>query len=201
MASQLAPLPTPIALFPQFIARQTETLVLKEKVLSLSGDSFSIKTYPGQQPVLSVSGNAFSLSGRKTVTDMSGNPLFQIRKQHLKVPRTFYAENLEGQKIFEVVGKWSFGSSKACGLFSYLDQASGQSKQARLFMKGDFFDRRVDITDEATGHVVARIDRKFLNARELLGGQQTYAVAVAPGMDLAVIVAMCICLDERRNER
>ncbi len=67
-------------------------------------------------------------------------------------------------------------------------------------MKGDFFSRRVDITDEATGQVVARIDRKFFNARELLGGQQTYAVTVAQGMDLAVIVAMCICLDERRNE-
>lgn len=200
MASHLPHLPSPIALFPQFIARQSETLILKEKVLSLSGDSFSIKTYPGQQPVLSVSGNAFSLSGRKTITDMSGSPLFQIRKQHFKIPATYYAENLEGQKIFEVQGKWSFGTSKAYGVFSYLDQASGQTKQARLFMKGDFFDRGADITDEATGHVVARIDRKFLNARELLGGQQTYAVTVAPGMDLAVIVAMCICLDERRNE-
>jgi uncharacterized protein YxjI len=201
MAAQLVPLPSPIALFQQFVARQTETLILKEKVLSLSGDSFSIKTHPGQQPVFSVAGDAFSLSGRKTVTDISGTPLFQIRKQHFKIPATYYAENLQGQKIFEVQGKWSFGSSKAYGLFSYLDQASGQTKQARLFMKGDFFDRRADITDEATGHVVAMIDRQFLNARQLLGGQQTYAVTVAPGMDLAVIVAMCICLDERRNER
>lgn len=68
-------------------------------------------------------------------------------------------------------------------------------------MKGDFFDRKASITDEATGQVVAVIDRQFLNARELLGGQQTYHVTVAPNVDLAIIVAMCICLDERRNEK
>ena len=73
-------------------------------------------------------------------------------------------------------------------------------KQARLNMVGDFFDRYADIVDEASGQPVARIDRKFFNARQLLGGQQTYIVTVAQGMDLALIAAMCICLDERRNE-
>lgn len=67
-------------------------------------------------------------------------------------------------------------------------------------MKGDFFDRKADITDEATGQTVATIDRKFFNARELLGGQQTYIVTCAAGIDMAIICAMCICLDERRNE-
>jgi uncharacterized protein YxjI len=197
----LPPLPTPIAIFPQFIARQTETLKLREKILSLSGDSFSIATHPGNQPVLSVAGTAFSLSGRKTVSDMSGTPLFQIRKQHFSFPATYYAEDPEGRKFFEVEGKFSFGSSKAVGLFSYQDQQTNQLRQARLLMKGDFFDRKAEIVDEGTGLVVATIDRKFFNARELLGGQQTYVVGVAQGMDMAIVVAMCICLDERRNER
>jgi uncharacterized protein YxjI len=73
-------------------------------------------------------------------------------------------------------------------------------KEARLAMKGDWLDRRADIKDEATGQTVATIDRQFLNARQILGGQQTYVVTVAPGMDMAIICAMCICLDERRNE-
>lgn len=67
-------------------------------------------------------------------------------------------------------------------------------------MKGDFFDTHADITCERTGSVVARIDRKFFNASELLGGQQTYAVTIAAGVDMALIAGMCICLDERRNE-
>jgi uncharacterized protein YxjI len=68
-------------------------------------------------------------------------------------------------------------------------------------MKGDFFDRKAEITDVATGQVAATIDRKFFNARELIGGQQTYVVTVSPGVDMALIVAMCIALDEKRNEK
>lgn len=68
-------------------------------------------------------------------------------------------------------------------------------------MKGNFFDTYADITDVSTGQPVGRIDRKLLNVAELFAGQQTYAVTVAPGMDMAVIIAMCICLDERRNDQ
>jgi uncharacterized protein YxjI len=67
-------------------------------------------------------------------------------------------------------------------------------------MKGNFFDTKADITDEATKQPVATIDRKFFNARELLTSQQTYVVTVAPNVDMALIAAMCICLDERQNE-
>lgn len=68
----LAPVPQPIGVFQQFIARQSETIVLKEKVLSLSGDSFSIKLANGT-PLFQVQGSVLSLSGRKKVTDMAGN--------------------------------------------------------------------------------------------------------------------------------
>lgn len=200
MAAQLRPLPSPIAIFPEFIARQSENIKLREKMMSLSGDSFYVELYPSAQPLLTVKGEAFSLSGRKTVSDMQGNPLFVIRKEHFKLMSTYYAESPQGGKIFEVQGKWSWGSSKSVGVFQYKDQQTGQVKEGRLFMKGDFFDRRAEITDESTGQPVAVIDRQFLNARELLGGQQTYIVTVAPGMDMAIVVAMCICLDERRNE-
>lgn len=68
-------------------------------------------------------------------------------------------------------------------------------------MKGDFFDTSADITCETTGQLVATIDRKFFNAREIFGGQQTYVVTVAPNVDMTLVAAMCICLDERKNEK
>lgn len=74
------------------------------------------------------------------------------------------------------------------------------NEQVELSMVGSFFDRNADIVDTKTGLVVARIDREFLNARQLLGGQQTYVVTVAPNVDLSIIVGLCVCLDERRNE-
>ena len=87
------------------------------------------------------------------------------------------------------------GGSKFIGTFT---STSGQQEQ--LLMKGDWTDTSAEITDDASGQVVASIYRDRWNARELLGGQQTYNVAIAPNVDMAIIVAMCICLDMKRNE-
>jgi hypothetical protein len=43
----LAPVQQKIGHFDQFVAQKSETIVLKEKVLSLTGDSFSIKLTDG----------------------------------------------------------------------------------------------------------------------------------------------------------
>lgn len=67
-------------------------------------------------------------------------------------------------------------------------------------MKGGWFDHSADIVDEKTGNPVARIDRKLLSGRDLIFDQQTYAVVVAPGVDAALIAALCICFDEKNNE-
>ena len=47
--------------------------------------------------------------------------------------------------------------------------------------------------------MVAQVDREFFNARQLLADRQSYAVTVAPGVDVALIVPMMVCLDERRD--
>lgn len=86
--------------------------------------------------------------------------------------------------------------SKAVATF-----VSSTGKQEELLMKGNFFDTRADIVDVAQGGiVVARIDRKILSGKDIFFGQQTYGVTVAPGVDMALIAAMCICLDEKNNE-
>ncbi|KAL1629005.1 hypothetical protein SLS54_001697 [Diplodia seriata] len=156
--------------------------------MSLSGDSFSIKTVDGRA-IIQVKGEYFSLSGRKHVMDMQGNVLFTIRKEHFSIPTCYYAEDPSGRRLLEVQSKWS------------CDFTSTHGKQEKLMMKGNFFDTTADITDEVTGQLVATIDRKFFNAREIFGGQQTYVVTVAPNVDMTVIAAMCICLDEKRNEK
>jgi uncharacterized protein YxjI len=105
-APQMHHYPTPIGIFPQFFAQQSESLVLKEKVLSLSGDSFDIKTISGV-PIFKVKGETLSLSGRKHLSDMNGNVLFTIRKKLIALHATFYAEDPKGNVIFEVKGKFS----------------------------------------------------------------------------------------------
>lgn len=66
-------------------------------------------------------------------------------------------------------------------------------------MKGNWLDRSADIVDTTTDNVVACIDRKF-SARDFLLGKQTCTLEVAPGVDMALMVAMCICFDEKNSE-
>lgn len=98
---QLPPLAQPIAQFDATIARTTETIVLKEKVLSLTGDSFDIKNIQGQ-PILKVKGRLASISGRKSVYDMADRHLFDIVKEHLHIHSTYAAETPDKKKFLEI---------------------------------------------------------------------------------------------------
>lgn len=89
------------------MAHAGSTIVLKEHVLSLTGDSFSIKTADGT-PILQVEGKLMSISGRKKVSDMAGNHLFDIIKEHFHIHSTYAVEDPQGTKLMEV--KSSFKS-------------------------------------------------------------------------------------------
>lgn len=70
-----------------------------------------------------------------------------------------------------------------------------------LEMSGNWLDSTADVVDKKTGGVVARINRELLSGRELFFGKETYAVAVAPGVDKSLIAALCICLDQKNNKK
>lgn len=198
MAVQLAPYPGRISLWPHdlFLAKQSETLILREKVMSLSGDSFEIKLQNGT-PVLTVKGKVLSISGRKSVYDMAGNHLFDIQKELLHIHATFAAVDPQGKKLLEVKSSFALLGSKATATFT--NAMTGAQEQ--LQMKGNWFDSAANIVDLKTGQAVGQINRKLLSGRDLLFGQQTYALTVAPGVDLALMVAMCICMDEKNNDK
>ncbi|KAM0201241.1 hypothetical protein ACHAPA_002414 [Fusarium lateritium] len=194
-AVQLQTAPHQVGVFKNFIANQTETLVLKEKVMSLTGDSFEIKLANGQ-PILKVEGKVMSISGRKKVFDMNGNHLFSIVKELLHIHATYVVEDPNGVKIMEVKNSFKLIGSKATATFT-----SSNGTGEVLEMKGSWFDYAADIFDKSTNTVVARIDRKLLSGRDVFFGQQTYALMVAPGVDMALMAALCICMDEKNNEK
>ncbi|KFA56390.1 hypothetical protein S40293_05065 [Stachybotrys chartarum IBT 40293] len=191
---QLPPAPREIGIFEPYIAKQTETLILKEKMLSLTGDSFDIKLISGQ-PLVRVDGKFRSLSGRKAVHDLNGQHLFDIHKEHIHLHSTYVVDDAKGNKIMEVKSSFKVIGSKATAVFT-----SRNGKSETLVMEGSWLDTSADIVDEASGAHIARIDRKLLKGREIFGGQQTYALIVSPGVDMALMAALCICLDEKNNE-
>ncbi|CAK4033717.1 Hypothetical predicted protein [Lecanosticta acicola] len=177
---------------PAFYAPQQVTLQMREKVFSLSGDDFTVTTIQGME-VCKCKGKVMSLHGKKQFTDMQGNELFTVKKKTLALFKTFEGESPNGHN-FTVKGHFSLGSSKST--IHFKNASDGQ--QIEMNIKGDWFDRKADIT--LNDKPVAHIARKFFNVREMFGDKQTYFVTVAANVDLSLIAAICVCLDEREND-
>ncbi|KAF7719440.1 Uncharacterized protein PECH_006845 [Penicillium ucsense] len=191
----LAPISEPLAIHAEYIKPETSVIQMKEKIMSVSGDSFEVKLASGH-PLLKVEGKWVTISGRKKVSDaVTGTHLFDIVKEHLHLHTTYALEDPKGKKIAEVKSALKLMGSKATATFT-----DARGRDVTLKMKGGWFDHSADIVEERSGQPVARIDRKMINARDLVFGQQTYNVVVAPGVDVALIAALCICFDEKNNE-
>ncbi|RDW84731.1 hypothetical protein BP6252_02321 [Coleophoma cylindrospora] len=132
---------------------------------------------------------------RKEFADTQGRPLFSLRTKLLSLHKSFYAESPSGQILFEVKGKFSIGSSKMIASFTN----TANKAPVELLIKGDWFDRSATIS--MNNVPVAQISRSYFNMREIFASQQSYFVTVAPNVDLVLIAAICVCLDERENEK
>lgn len=103
--NQLQPFNPPIGCTQYVNPNQETRLILKEKVMSITGDAFDIKLDPqnGQppQPVFKV--DPSWITTKKAFYDMAGNHLFDMKKEwmHL-VHRTFKIVDPQGVKFFEV---------------------------------------------------------------------------------------------------
>lgn len=102
----LAPLPHPLGVNPAYCTPNQTVLCMKEKVWSLSGDTFHIVDQNNHE-VVQCRGQTFSLSDRKEFADSSGRPLFSLRARLLSIHKSFYAEAPGGATLFEVKGKFS----------------------------------------------------------------------------------------------
>lgn len=103
---QLSPVHPALGINPTYCLPKQTTLVMKEKVWSLSGDTFHITDEAGIE-VVQCRGQTFSLSGRKEFADSQGRPLFSLRNKLLALHKTFYAEAGDGKVLFEVKSKFS----------------------------------------------------------------------------------------------
>ncbi|WWC96582.1 hypothetical protein V866_003450 [Kwoniella sp. B9012] len=191
--AQLHPVSPPLGLHPNYFAKQPTTLVLREKVFSWSGDDFSVKDTNGFT-VVKCHGQAISFRDRKVINDPNGNFLFGLRNKLLSIHKTFIGETQDERELFRIKKRMSFGSKMEA---TFTNPATNQP--ITLLLKGDFWGGSADISIE-NGPVVAQISRQVFNMREVFTDQQTYFVTVAPGVDLALIAAICICFDEAKNE-
>ncbi|KAI1169411.1 DUF567-domain-containing protein [Nemania serpens] len=180
---EMQPYSTQLGLFPQFFARRQESLVVEENALSPSGGDFVIKNSDGDS-LFQVTGHKSRFSSHRThVSDMKRNLLFAIGKK--KFGSGFYAEGADGKSILDIKDD---SSETTCRFKSHL------GRQEALVNRATHPHARAEILDQTTGQLVAIVNRSSLVGLVPTPiGRRTYTVMVAPGVDMALIVAVCLC--------
>ncbi|CAF9903383.1 MAG: hypothetical protein GOMPHAMPRED_000220 [Gomphillus americanus] len=190
----LSPVPAPgVYCLPQCIAHQTTSLILRDRMFSFGGDSEIFGTDGSLMFV--VKGAVMSMSQRKEVFDSRGQHLFTVRAEVFSIPASYYCETPDGKRFMDVRGKWTFLKAKSEVVFIN----NGDGKEVKIDLKDNYTNTHAEIKLD-NGHVVACIDRDFWSGRNLLGANQ-YMLTIAPGMDIALCVAMCLAMDERMKQR
>jgi uncharacterized protein YxjI len=131
--------------------------------------------------------------------DLRGQSLFTVKKQLFHIHATFDGVSPQDESVMFTVKK-SFAFGKAKLNVTFRNAADGQ--EMVLCLRGDFFDRKATITlGSPEGPIVGTVSRSFLNMREIFADKQTYFLTIAPGVDLTLLAALCVCLDETENEQ
>lgn len=100
--TMLPPARQKIGVFGNYLAQPGfNTLVLKEKVMSLSGDSFDIRMKETGQPIIKVQGKL--IGSKKTATDSeSGQHLWTLGREYMHLHTTYALKDARGATVMEV---------------------------------------------------------------------------------------------------
>ncbi|TMW57892.1 hypothetical protein Poli38472_013366 [Pythium oligandrum] len=110
-----------------------------------------------------------------------------------------YADSAAQRPLFDIKAKFSVVNSMLDVKFENLVS----KRQCRMGYDGDWKVRNAVLwLDPGDGQIltVARIYRPTVTDRNIVLGKQDYYVDVPPNIDLALIVLLCIALDEARND-
>jgi uncharacterized protein YxjI len=150
--------------------------LLREKLLSI-GDDFWIEDDQGER-IFHVDAKVLRVRNTVLVKDRSGAELLKLQKRLLRARDTMAIER-DGEKV-ATVHKAVIAPLR--DRFT-IDLADGGSLEAQ----GSILDHEYPITRD--GIPVANISKRWFRVRD------SYGVAVAPGQDDALVLAVTVCID------
>ena len=154
---------------------------VRQKMFSI-GDDFWVTDEQGNRVFL-VDGKAMRLRETLELKDTSGAVVATVRKKLLAVRDTMQIER--GGPVAATVRKAMLSPLRHP---STIDLADG----CQLEAAGNILDMELEIR---AGHQpLARVSRAWFRLRD------TYGVAVAPGQDDALLIAIAVCLDRIHHD-
>lgn len=153
--------------------------VVKQRILSFS-DSFVIYD-ENKRPAYRVEGKLFAFGDKLKIYDMNNRQQVYIEQKLFRLLPEYHL--YENRKRVAVVKK---------GFTLLRPRFSIESQSGSYTVKGNVFAYNFRILKE--GSVVARVDKAFFAFKD------TYSVEIAPGEDEALLLAMCIVIDQTLHD-
>ncbi|KAI9635389.1 tubby C-terminal-like domain-containing protein [Dioszegia hungarica] len=192
---RLSPQDPNIAVWPQFCVGGPLTLTVQRQAFSLTGGDFQVCDQNGVAVVI-CQGQAMSIRGRKVVTDSQGKELCHIRSPAFSLLRTFIVEDPAGREIVQIVKRVGFGTSMKATFMN-----TTTSQPTSIYLHGEILGGSAILSLGKAGPPIAQLVSDFASARHIFTNAQTYAVNIAPGVDIALIAVLCITMDVTRRAR
>ncbi|ORX52240.1 hypothetical protein BCR36DRAFT_582740 [Piromyces finnis] len=186
-----------VAVESRFVFNKPITLVINTK-LSLSSKDFTIKDVEGRD-YFRCKGNSLNITDKKVLYDLYEIPILNIKNQllSLKDKSTIYLGS-NSEKVIATINQ-----KNMMNLNKYTLEFFNQAQD-----KNEFLDMKCNIMGSSCGifygkekegaPMVCKITRK-INA-SILSSESNYYVEIAPGVDIALIVAATICFDQLKKE-
>jgi len=183
----------------RFVNEQPVTLLLKEKIRSLSGDDFTIKDL-NDVSYFKCKGKTFNFKDKKLVVDLYDTPLFTIKDNKvIALKRKMFV--YEGDDTNNVLATVRPQKAFFCRKFTveFVNKTTG--KEETIVVKSDLPGNSCGVFygEEKEGapllcKIYKKIDAKiFIN-------RQNYFVEIAENVDIAFMIAVAICFDELKND-
>ncbi len=198
---QLVPLPQQIcATEARFCLPHPVTLNLREKLFSFSGDDFKISCAATGTPYFQCQGKTWSLREKKVLRDAYGTPVANFKEKLLSFTDSFdiYSGENSDKKICKCTTSYTFVKAKMYAFFQ--DAVSGAQKA--IVLKGDWRDKRCVIylgEPKSGGVPIAKVFRPF-SLKGHLFDKDSYRLEIAAGVDIALLVILCIAFDEHQRD-
>lgn len=185
---------------PTFVFDEPIEFKMKEKLFSLSEDSFSIKREDNGEQIFSVKGNSFSLRDSKTMYDKDGNALYKMTEAFLTIRSRMSIKDCESGETAFTLRKKSiipmFGTNTIqCW------KGDDDDGEPYLEVKGNFLQKDYKIIDVESEKEVAKVSRKLFTMLNLFTDKDTYSIRVEAGADAALLVFLVIAIDEQYREK
>ena len=195
LAMQSAPI---IAFDQRFVFQTPVTLLLQEKVFSLTGDDFKITDLYGN-PYFMIQGKYFTLHQRKNFFDLYGKPIFNIKQEILSLRGRYRFCLGESDQVVVKVDPKSMITNRNFEV-TFTNYATGRT---------EILDFCCDLIGSYCGIFHGKADQgapcickiyKQYDSKNYYTGKQNYLVEIAPNVDASLMLGLGVVFDEIKND-